>query len=89
MDYCRGPPDAQLAAPSQRDLKTVPILRMYGITAAGNSVCGFLHGFEPYFYCQPAARVQITPDDVGTFQETLNVRSCPLSALAWHPVLLP
>lgn len=28
----------------------VPILKMYGVTSEGNSVCAHLHGFLPYFY---------------------------------------
>jgi DNA polymerase delta subunit 1 len=74
VDYCAGKPDSELAVASQRGLQTVPILRMYGITAAGNSVCTFLHGFEPYFFCKGSnARYQLSPDDMPVFQEALNV----------------
>lgn len=31
-------------------LGPVPIMRMYGITMEGNSVCCHVHGFTPYFY---------------------------------------
>ncbi|XP_038215497.1 DNA polymerase delta catalytic subunit [Zerene cesonia] len=37
-----GMPGSQLAP--------VPIMRMYGITMEGNSVCCHVHGFTPYFY---------------------------------------
>lgn len=28
----------------------VPIVRLFGITNDGNSVCCHIHGFSPYFY---------------------------------------
>lgn len=28
----------------------VPIVRMFGVTDSGNSVCCHIHGFAPYFY---------------------------------------
>ncbi|XP_055902016.1 DNA polymerase delta catalytic subunit [Eupeodes corollae] len=37
-----GMPGSQLAP--------VPVIRMYGITMEGNSVCCHVHGFCPYFY---------------------------------------
>ncbi|XP_049866622.1 DNA polymerase delta catalytic subunit [Pectinophora gossypiella] len=38
----QGMPGSQLAP--------VPIMRMYGVTMDGNSVCCHVHGFTPYFY---------------------------------------
>ncbi|KAK6639162.1 DNA polymerase delta catalytic subunit [Polyplax serrata] len=31
-------------------MSSVPIMRMFGVTMEGNSVCCHLHGFAPYFY---------------------------------------
>jgi hypothetical protein len=94
VDCCAGKPDAGLAAPAQRTLQQVPLLRMYGITAAGNSVCTFLHGFEPYFFCKCSdSRVQLSPDDMPAFQEAFNVRtlatSSPVHVAAAHFSTLP
>ena len=39
---------------------------------AGNSVCVFVHGFEPYFYVE-APLPQWTPDDSEELCKLLNV----------------
>ncbi|CAG9096468.1 unnamed protein product [Plutella xylostella] len=38
----KGMPGSQMAP--------VPIMRMYGVTMEGNSVCCHVHGYTPYFY---------------------------------------
>ncbi len=40
--------------------------------AAGNSVCAFVHGFEPYFYVE--APPAFGPDDCDSLRSQLNVR---------------
>jgi DNA polymerase delta subunit 1 len=49
-----------------------PIIRMFGVTREGNSVCCFVHGFEPYFYiaCPPG----MGPDDISNFHQSLEGR---------------
>ncbi|KAM4704499.1 DNA polymerase delta catalytic subunit [Rhinophrynus dorsalis] len=49
----------------------VPIIRMFGITAEGNSVCCHIHGFAPYFYvpCQPGFKQEHLSD----FKKELNM----------------
>ena len=42
---------------------------------AGNSVCAFIHGFEPYFYVE--APMGFGPDDVESLCRELNVRGSP------------
>lgn len=48
----------------------VPVMRMFGVTAEGNSVCCHIHGFSPYFFvslpsnfkesdCQPFKVIKI------------------------------
>ena len=59
--------------PSLAPLKQVwPVVRMFGVTKAGNSVCAYVHNFEPYFYIE-------RPNGWGeehlhALQEQLNVR---------------
>ncbi|CAN1169464.1 DNA polymerase delta catalytic subunit [Linum perenne] len=49
-----------------------PIIRIFGVTSEGHSVCCNVHGFEPYFYisCPPG----MGPDDISRFHKVLEVR---------------
>lgn len=49
------------------------MIRMYGVTGAGNSVAAFVHGFEPYFYVE-APSASFSPDDCQALTAELNVR---------------
>jgi DNA polymerase delta subunit 1 len=49
---------------------TVPILRMYGVTAAGNSVCAHIHGFTPYFWTSPPPGME--EKDIPAWQAALD-----------------
>ncbi|KAI3451580.1 hypothetical protein Pfo_008245 [Paulownia fortunei] len=48
------------------------IIRIFGVTKEGHSVCCFVHGFEPYFYisCPPG----MGPDDISSFHQILEGR---------------
>ncbi|KAM4651111.1 DNA polymerase delta catalytic subunit [Discoglossus pictus] len=48
----------------------VPIIRVFGITAEGNSVCCHIHGFAPYFYV-PSPQV-FKQEHLGDFKKELN-----------------
>ncbi|XP_011099704.1 DNA polymerase delta catalytic subunit [Sesamum indicum] len=48
------------------------IIRIFGVTREGHSVCSLVHGFEPYFYisCPPG----MGPDDISHFHQILEGR---------------
>lgn len=48
------------------------VIRIFGVTREGHSVCCFVHGFEPYFYiaCPPG----MGPDDISRFHQSLEGR---------------
>ncbi|KAH0626687.1 hypothetical protein JD844_001794 [Phrynosoma platyrhinos] len=48
----------------------VPVLRMFGVTDAGNSICCHIHGFAPYFYVPAQAEFQA--EHLAEFQRELN-----------------
>ncbi|CAH2267635.1 jg16926 [Pararge aegeria aegeria] len=47
IDHYNGQP---LQGMPGSQLGPIPIMRMYGVTMEGNSVCCHVHGFTPYFY---------------------------------------
>lgn len=52
----------------------VPVLRTFGVTDAGNSVCVFIHGFTPYGYFALPDGVDFehTAENLGRIREVLN-----------------
>ncbi|KAF0894590.1 hypothetical protein E2562_001890 [Oryza meyeriana var. granulata] len=48
------------------------ILRIFGVTREGHSVCCQVHGFEPYFYI--SCPMGMGPDDISRFHQTLEGR---------------
>uniref|UniRef100_A0A8C8VJK1 DNA polymerase n=1 Tax=Pelusios castaneus TaxID=367368 RepID=A0A8C8VJK1_9SAUR len=67
LDYYVGVPVPGMPGATQGP---VPILRMFGVTAAGNSVCCHIHGFAPYFYVPAPAGFQ--SQHLSDFQRELN-----------------
>ena len=51
IDYIVGEPHPMLGA-ARKAAGMAAILRIFGVTAGGNSVCCHVHGFEPYFYAK-------------------------------------
>jgi DNA polymerase delta subunit 1 len=49
----------------------VPVIRMYGVTMEGNSVCAHLHGFLPYFYLN-YPREDFAAEHCSDFRASLN-----------------
>ena len=62
----------------------VPIVRMFGITEEGYSVCLLIHGVIPYFYVE--APPNFKESDCENFRMQLNVRTdfFPLLLLVTH-----
>jgi len=48
------------------------ILRIFGVTQEGYSVCCLVHGFQPYFYI--SCLDGMGPDDITRFQQVLEAR---------------
>ena len=48
----------------------VPVMRMFGINRAGNSICCHVHGFHPYFYV--TASPNFGKENLKDFREGLN-----------------
>jgi DNA polymerase delta subunit 1 len=69
-DYSVTPVPSDFAAGS-RESKAATV-RMFGVTAAGNSVLVHVHGFRPYFYVR--APPGFGQEHIGAFTQTLNAR---------------
>jgi DNA polymerase delta subunit 1 len=52
----------------------VPIVRMYGVTADGQSVMANVHGFTPYFYVSFPASVELSNALLGQLRASLDQR---------------
>ncbi|KAB1210534.1 DNA polymerase delta catalytic subunit [Morella rubra] len=48
------------------------IIRIFGVTREGHSVCCHVHGFEPYFYISCPSGMG--PDDISGFHQILEAR---------------
>jgi DNA polymerase delta subunit 1 len=48
------------------------VLRMFGVTDKGHSVCAFVSGFEPYFYAKAPAG--FSDHDVLQFTQALDAQ---------------
>ncbi|KAF5188803.1 Dna polymerase delta catalytic subunit, partial [Thalictrum thalictroides] len=69
IDYVIGERNKELLPNSSGP---AAILRIFGVTREGHSVCCNVHGFEPYLYmsCPPG----MGPDDVSCFHRSLEAR---------------
>ncbi|XP_058186536.1 DNA polymerase delta catalytic subunit [Rhododendron vialii] len=69
IDYVIGETHKELMPNSSGQ---AAIIRIFGVTREGHSVCCNVHGFEPYFYisCPPG----MGPDDISNFHQILEGR---------------
>ncbi|CAN6476022.1 unnamed protein product [Victoria cruziana] len=69
IDYIIGESDRELLPNS---LGPAAVLRIFGVTREGHSVCCHVHGFEPYFYI--SCPDGMGPDDISKFHQILEGR---------------
>ncbi|KAG0494350.1 hypothetical protein HPP92_005344 [Vanilla planifolia] len=69
IDYVIGDSHKELLPSSSGP---AAILRIFGVTKEGHSVCCHVHGFEPYFYISCPAGMG--PDDISVFHKALEDR---------------
>ena len=50
----------------------VPVIRLYGVTEAGNSALYHVYGFTPYFYCNVPPGFVDNAEVLGNFRTSLN-----------------
>ncbi|KAG1674520.1 DNA polymerase delta catalytic subunit [Nymphon striatum] len=67
IDYYIGKPMKNMPGASSG---VVPIMRVFGVTEEGHSICTHIHGFTPYFYVQ--APNGFTDEDCPMFMSALN-----------------
>lgn len=60
----------------------VPIIRMFGVTDSGNSVCCHIHGFAPYFYVPAPSGKCLSPCQLVVY---VNMSSLYLYVCSWAP----
>ncbi|CAD6251806.1 unnamed protein product [Miscanthus lutarioriparius] len=69
IDYVIGESHKELLPNSSG---SAAILRIFGVTREGHSICCQVHGFEPYFYI--GCPSGMGPDDISRFHQTLEGR---------------
>ncbi|KAF7284558.1 hypothetical protein GWI33_021941 [Rhynchophorus ferrugineus] len=68
LDHYTGPLYPGMPGPQNETM--LPIIRMFGITKNGNSVCCHVHGFSPYLYV--SMPTTFTSDELEPFKTDLN-----------------
>lgn len=69
-DPLKKNPDPSKSVPGS-SVGPVPILRIFGVSQLGFSVCAHVHGFTPYFYCDvPVSNFK--DSDCGKFRQELE-----------------
>ncbi|KAH9257816.1 hypothetical protein BASA81_003834 [Batrachochytrium salamandrivorans] len=75
-DFSRPSPcalDAQTDAVPGSTIGPVPIIRFFGVTNQGCSVAVHVHGFTPYFYCDPPS-ADFNETKLDQFRDSLEAR---------------
>ncbi|MCO5575689.1 hypothetical protein L7F22_029493 [Adiantum nelumboides] len=83
IDYIIGESNKQL---TPHRTGPMAILRMFGVTAEGYSVCCNVHGFQPYFYI--SCLDGMGPDDIPKFKQTLEAKMRDASRNSKSPIFV-
>ena len=67
LDHYIGKASSKMSGVTQGP---APVIRMFGVTMGGNSVCCHVHGFHPYIYVP--APLNLTEDKMGAFRRAMN-----------------
>ena len=59
----------------------VPIIRLYGVTAEGQSVLAHIHGFTPYFYVSLPPGTDLSNGILGSMRITLDQKVISLCVM--------
>ncbi len=63
----------KLVDPQQAYADKAPVVKLYGVTAEGNSVLAHVHGFRPYFYIDLNSDKPLSNLECDKFKRDLNL----------------
>jgi len=72
-DYYTERPQNAYREEGEKEDTGKPVIRLFGVNAAGNSVCAHIHNFTAYFYIHIVEpNVTLTTEEIEQFRIQLN-----------------